>query len=84
MERHIDMPGRGIVAIPRSKGIAALSGLLLLGKLKAVVDNILEHALDLLNVESFQEAQFVTVVLYNIRKLISPLKINVLLEVGHS
>jgi len=58
--------------MPRSKSdIATLRGLLLLRSFKAVVDDILQHILNLLDAEGFQKllrTQLISVAQYNIRK----------------
>jgi hypothetical protein len=70
--------------MPRSKVIlATLRSLLLLRSLEAVVDNILQHILNLLDAEGFQELlrmQLISVAQYNIRKNMSCLlEVNVFL-----
>ena len=55
MERHIDAREGDSRDATLQSDIATLRSLLLLCSLEAVVDNILQHALNLLNTEGFQE-----------------------------
>ena len=83
MERHIDARERNSRDATLQSDIATLRSLLLLCSLEAVVDNVLQHTLNLLDAEGFQEllrAQLVSVVQYNIRKNLSYLlEVNVFL-----
>ena len=83
MERHIDARERNRRDATLQSDIATLRSLLLLCSLKAVIDNILQHILNLLDAEGFQEllrTQLISVAQYNIRKNLSCLlEVNVFL-----
>ena len=85
MERHIDAREGNSRDATLQSDIATLSSLLLFHSLEAVVDDILLHALNLLDGESFQEllvlrTQLISVPQYNIRKNLSCLlEVNIFL-----
>ena len=83
MERHIDARERNSHNTTLQSDIATLRSLLLLRSLKAVVDNILQHTLNLLEAKGFQEllrTQLISITQYNIRGNLSYLlEVNVVL-----
>ena len=83
MERHIDTREGNSRDATLQSYIATLSSLLLLRSLEAVVDDILQHAPNLLDAEGFQEllrTQLISVAQYNIRKNLSCLlEVNIFL-----
>ena len=83
MERHIDARERNSRDVTPQSDITTLRSFLLLCSLKAVIDNILQHTLNLLDTEGFQEllrTQLISVTQYNIGKNLSCLlEVNVFL-----